>query len=98
MSMENGEPTSTVSTVDDLSTEALRREVADARRREAASAEILRLIGSSPESIQLVFEAIAKHAVLLCEAMWGGVFTFDGTLAHFVAEPALEDAGNLAAA
>jgi hypothetical protein len=28
----------------------------------------------------------------------GGVFTFDGTLAHFVAEPALEDAGNLAAA
>jgi signal transduction histidine kinase len=92
MSMENGEPTSTVSTVDDLSTEALRREVADARRREAASAEILRLIGSSPESIQLVFEAIAKHAVLLCEAMWGGVFTFDGTLAHFVAGFGLPDA------
>jgi GAF domain-containing protein/anti-sigma regulatory factor (Ser/Thr protein kinase) len=42
------------------------------------------VIGTSPGNPQPVFEAIARNAVLLCDAMWGGVFTFDGTLLHFV--------------
>jgi two-component system, NtrC family, sensor kinase len=68
-----------------LSDEDFRERLADAHRRETATAEILRIIGSSPAKTQPVFEAIAKHAVLLCEATWGGVFAFDGTLTHFIA-------------
>ena len=63
----------------------LERELAEAHRREAATAEILRVIGSCLSNAQPVFEAIARNAVLLCNAMWGGVFSFDGTLSHFMA-------------
>ena len=64
--------------------EDLKQELANAHCREAATADVLRVIGTSPGNPRPVFEAIARNAVLLCDAMWGGVFTFDGTLLHFV--------------
>ncbi len=63
----------------------LERELVEAQARETATAEILRIIASSPHSALPVFEAIAKSAVGLCDALCAGVFSFDGTLSHFMA-------------
>src|SRR5262245_1584612 len=83
---------SQMSTVDnDQSLEVLRHELAEARRRETATAEILQLIRSSRSNAQRVFEAIARNAVLLCNGIWGGVFYFDGTVSHFSAGYGLSD-------
>src|SRR5262245_35477397 len=65
--------------------ETLERELAEAHRREASSAEILQLISSSPTDVQPVFEAIARSAAQLCDAEICNIFRFDGTSIHFVA-------------
>jgi GAF domain-containing protein len=50
-----------------------------------ATAEILRVISSSPTDVQPVFDTIADAATSLCAAQNAGVFLFDGTLIHFAA-------------
>jgi GAF domain-containing protein len=50
-----------------------------------ATAEILRVISSSPTDVQPVFDTIAAAATTLCAAENAGVFLFDGTLIHFAA-------------
>ena len=74
-------------TVEELKRELLNRsrELAEAREQQTATSEILRVISSSPADVQPVFEAIARNAVQLCNAMCGGVFSYDGTLTHFMA-------------
>ena len=67
------------------SVEELERELSEGHRREAATAEVLHVIGISTHDVQPVFDAIARNAVLLCQAKCGGVFSFDGTLADFKA-------------
>ncbi len=57
----------------------------EALERQTATAEILRVISSSPTDIQPTFDAIAAAATMLSRAVLGGVFTFDGSLIHFVA-------------
>src|SRR5262245_58448429 len=69
----------------DRPVEELERELAEAHRREAATAEVLRVIGSSPADVQPVFDTIARNAVDLCEATYAMVFRFDGTLMHLSA-------------
>src|SRR5262249_16471104 len=70
--------------------EALRREAeavkreAEAQDREAATAEILRVIRSSPSDLQPVFDAIVRNAVTLCGALWGMVWRFDGDAVNLV--------------
>src|SRR5262249_27676159 len=61
------------------------RELAKAQRREAATAEILRVISRSRSDVQLVFETIVKSAVSLCDGLFSGVYRFDGELVHHVA-------------
>jgi two-component system, NtrC family, sensor kinase len=51
----------------DQSAEELRRELAEARQREAA-AEILKVISSSPTDLERVFAEIAASATRLCDA------------------------------
>src|SRR5919108_5952781 len=63
-----------------------RAELTEALAQQAATSDILRLIASSPTDVQPVFDAIATSAVTLCEAENGGVYRFDGSLIHLVAQ------------
>ncbi|HYU12418.1 MAG TPA: GAF domain-containing protein [Stellaceae bacterium] len=64
----------------------LMNETREALERQTATAEILRVISSSPTDAQPTFDAIARAATTLSGAVLGGVFTFDGSLIHFVAD------------
>ena len=61
------------------------RDLSEALEQQTATAEILRVISSSPTDIQPTFEAIAASAVRLCEANEGEVYRFDGRLIHMMA-------------
>jgi two-component system, NtrC family, sensor kinase len=50
----------------------------EALERENATAEVLRIISSSPSDLQPVFDTILAHATRLCEATHGHVWRFDG--------------------
>jgi GAF domain-containing protein len=57
----------------------------EAREQQRATAEILRVIRTSPADVQPVFETIVRNAVSLCGSLYANVFRFDGELLHFVA-------------
>src|SRR5262249_6745047 len=63
----------------------LERELGEANRREAATAEVLGVISRSQTDVQPVFETIAANALNLCSATSSGVYIFDGELIHATA-------------
>src|SRR5258708_26855076 len=50
-----------------------------------ATAEILRVISSSPTDVQPVFDTIVRSAVRLCDGLYSALFQFDGDLLHLLA-------------
>ena len=54
------------------------RELSETLEQQTATAEILRVISSSPTDVQPVFEAILANATRLCAADRGIVFHYDG--------------------
>ena len=60
-------------------------ETKEALEQQTATAEILRVISSSPTDVQPVFDTIVRSAVVLCGAMYGSAVRFDGELMHLVA-------------
>jgi GAF domain-containing protein len=84
---------STASAVRGRTVEELERELALARteltgaeRREAATAEVLRVISNSPTDVQPVFDTIVRSAARLCDGLFSALFQFDGELIHQVAQ------------
>jgi signal transduction histidine kinase/DNA-binding GntR family transcriptional regulator len=57
----------------------------EALEKQTATAEILRVISSSPTDVAPVFDAILKSAVRLTDAQIAAVFRYDGKLVHMAA-------------
>src|SRR5262245_42397805 len=58
--------------------QARNRDLTESLDQQTATAEILKVISSSPTDTQPVFDAIAKSAARLCDTAYAGVFRFDG--------------------
>ena len=63
----------------------LEQRLAEARDQHEATAEILRLISSSPTDVQPVFAAVAASAARLCDAFDAAIFRVDGDALRLVA-------------
>src|SRR5207253_5033178 len=63
----------------------LRRERDEALAREAAMAEVMQVINSSPGDLAQVFGAVLEKALRLCEAAFGLLIIWDGEEFHRVA-------------
>src|SRR5215470_10128694 len=73
----------------------LTRERDEALEREKATAEVLRVISSSPGELEPVFQAMLANAVRICDAKFGVLFRHDNETfnpaALFGVPPALAD-------
>jgi len=56
----------------------LRRELSEAREQQAASAEVLKTISSSPGDLEPVFDVMLQNATRICEAKFGTLYLYDG--------------------
>ena len=63
----------------------LTRERDEAIDREKATAEVLRVISSSPGELEPVFNAMLENAARICEASFGVMFRFDEEVSYVVA-------------
>jgi GAF domain-containing protein len=61
-------------------------ETQEALERQTATADILKVIASSPSEVQPVFDAILARALTLCEAAFGFLTTHDGERFEFAAQ------------
>jgi GAF domain-containing protein len=68
-------------------------ETKEALERQTATAEILKVIASSPTNVQPVFDVIVERAVRLCGARFGRVYRYDGSVIEMVASHGLNIAG-----
>ncbi|HZL94939.1 MAG TPA: GAF domain-containing protein, partial [Vicinamibacterales bacterium] len=62
--------------------ETRNRDLTEALEQQTATAEILRVISSSPTDVQPVFDTIVRSAVRLCDGLFGAVNMFDGEMVH----------------
>jgi signal transduction histidine kinase len=53
------------------------RELSEAREQQAATAEVLRIISSSPGELEPVFQAMLENATRICEAKFGVLYRYD---------------------
>ena len=68
-------------------------ETREALEQQTATAEILKVIASSPTDAQPVFKVIVESAVRLCGARFGRVYRYDGSMIHMVASQGLSTPG-----
>jgi hypothetical protein len=66
--------------------ESLRPALTESLEQQTATAEILRVISSSPTDVQPVFDSILERAIRLADAVFGAAFSFDGERIHLLAQ------------
>jgi len=68
-------------------------ETRESLERQTATADILKVIASSPSDVQPVFDTIVESALALCKGMYANVFRYDGDMLHFMATKSLSPRG-----
>ncbi len=63
----------------------LKRELAETQEQLAATADVLRIIASSPGELEPVFKAMLANAVRICGAKFGTLYRYDGETLHVAA-------------
>jgi GAF domain-containing protein len=69
----------------DQSVEELKRELAEAREQQAATAEILRVISTSSTDLEDIFAVMVSSAARLCDAYDAGIGRVEGNMLRLVA-------------
>ena len=60
-------------------------DLSESLEQQTATSEVLRIVATSAQSVQPVFDAIVEKAARLCEATFSAVAQFDGELLRLVA-------------
>ena len=62
------------------------QELSESLEQQTATADVLRVISTSPGELEPVFQAMLENAVSICEAKFGTLFLRDGDAFRFAAE------------
>jgi len=61
------------------------RELSESLEQQTATSEVLQVISSSPGDLQPVFASMLENAVRICDAKFGNIYGWDGTVLRFLA-------------